>query len=137
MATLTACTFDNSVGGDGAAAAAAAASGGGSAVIYIDTEGAFSAKRLAQMVRAWCTPESNAAADDGCDGSGGGGGFAFAGAAAAGDSAAAVEATVRTAIERVHIIVVDSSAALVDCLDQLEETIIRMDAKLIVVDSMA
>ena len=61
----------------------------------------------------------------------------IAGAAAANNSAAAVEAAVRAAIARVHVIVVDTSAALVDCLDRLEENVIRYDAKLIVVDSMA
>ena len=55
-------------------AGAGAGAGAGSAVIYIDTEGAFSAERLAQMVRTWCTPnESTVAADsDGVDNVGGG-----------------------------------------------------------------
>ena len=77
--------------------------------------GVASVERMHQWHRSWRWPTAGAAVDAG----------------------AAVEAAIRAAIERVHVIVVDTSAALVDCLNRLEETMIRLDAKLIVVDSMA
>ena len=40
-------------------------------------------------------------------------------------------------IEHVHVIVVDTTAKLVACLGSLEETIIRLNAKMVVLDSIA
>ena len=107
-----------------------AASDASAGVIYIDTEGKFSAARLAEIVRGRQPPSSDAAStplderDDDDD--------ALLGAAAAGPSAA-----LAAIVERVTVLKASSVAELAAHVGDLERLALETNARLIVIDSIA
>ena len=86
------------------------AAGSESAVLYIDTEGAFSAERLTEMLRHHADVSTSGGLDD--------------------------EGTIAV-VQRVRVVVVDSCAALMSFLAGLEELLVRLGTKLVILDSMA
>lgn len=85
----------------------AAYNGSGGAVLYIDTEGAFSAKRLLEIVESKCPATASGLID------------------------------IAETVGRVHVMVENTCASLLTRLKNLEEAVIRTGARLVVVDSIA